>query len=100
MKIVGVMGLTFKPLLNENKTRPLVTSSDTSNTQFSRSKEELHQDYWVFGPCPLSGILKSKILVTDPVSKTLSSLEYRKMENVQNLCNLECHAPVLELLRM
>jgi hypothetical protein len=47
--------------------------SDSGNTQ----------DYWVFGPCPLSGIVK-KTFWKHPVFKTLCSLQYQTMGKSKN----------------
>jgi hypothetical protein len=81
-----------------------------------------NQDYWVFGLCQSSGVLKNirehnvseagsvSVLIwggerylmteTDPISETLCSLEYRTMDKGWNSRNPDCHRPSSESFRI
>jgi hypothetical protein len=71
-----------------------------SNVQFFMKKETTSSGLLGFGLCPLTGILKNNVLMTDQISEMLCSLEYWTVEYVQNPCNLECHTPVPEPFRI
>jgi hypothetical protein len=64
------------------------------------------RNYWVFGLCPSSGILKNGLnrvgvflphlrTETDPVSETLCSSEYWTMDKAQKPSNSDYFLPVL-----
>jgi hypothetical protein len=65
------------------------------SAQLCAVKVKQVQDYWVFGLCPSSGILKPQKNTTfGNWICFLCSLEYQMMDKVEKSNNPECYTPL------